>query len=272
MSADRRPGASARLARFAWTLVLAMSIAGCDLMVAPPPSARPSRAVSTPLPTPVATPTEVDEFETIPPEPTEDPEGLLAAADALSDLDSYRVVITTRGIVPATTPGGSVGMTSLLVQGDAPAARFVMTGADGFAGGRLEAVVIGDEAWLKEGSGAWTKSPGGAADFDAAFTTMSPSELAAGFDTLSPALRRIGSERRNGIASQHFRADSTDPIASDAGLVDGSVDLWRATSGGYLVALDLDGSWLADDGTARRTTLRIDVGHVDDRSNVVSPP
>lgn len=247
-------------------------VGGCDAMLAPP-TARPSREVSTPEPTARPTPTEVDEFETLPPDDAApEPDDLVTAAEALADLDSYRVTVTTRGIVPATTGSGTVAMTSTLVQGDEPAARFAMTGADGFAGGRLEAIVIGDRAWLKEGSGAWQESPGGAADFDAAFTTMSPVELVRTFDALTPILASAGTERRNGIRTEHLHGDGTNLAASDAGLVDGTIDLWRATKGGYLVAFDLDGSWLDDDGNPVRTTLEIEVTRVNDPANRISAP
>jgi hypothetical protein len=267
----RRPSCPSAVVSIALVAV-SVTASGCDAMIAPP-TTRPSREVSTPAPTPSATPEEVDEFETLPPDDVSPaPDDLVATAEALADLDSYRVVLTTRGLVPATTANGVVAMTSTLVQGDQPAARFAMTGADGFAGGRLEAVVIGDRAWLREGGRAWTESPGGAADFDAAFTTMSPVELVRGFDALTPILARIGTERRNGIRTEHLRGDASNLAATDAGLVEGSIDLWRATSGGYLVALDLDGSWLDEDDTPVRTVLRIDVSHVNDRANRVTAP
>ena len=56
------------------------------------------------------------------------------------------------------------------------------------------------------------------------------------------------------------------------GLVEGSIDLWRATSGGFLVGLVVDGSWPDDDGAAQRTVLRIEVDRVDDPANVIAPP
>lgn len=247
------------------------AVVGCDLVLAPE-SARPSRLVATPEPTPEPTPVESDEFQTLPPEPSGSGSGLVDAAEALADLRSYRVTVSTRGLVPATTPGGPVTMTSTLLQGEHPAATFTMTGVDGFEGGRLQAIVIGDEAWLREGSGSWHKSPGGAADFDAAFTTMSPAELVAGFDVLSPALATVAIERRNGQRAEHLRAEASDDVVAAAGLTTGSIDLWRATSGGALVALRVDGTWEGDDGLPTRVVLRVDVSHVDDPANRVVPP
>ena len=246
-------------------------LVGCDLALAPQ-SARPSRLVATPEPTPEPTPVESDEFQTLPPDQSGSGSSLVDAADALADLRSYRVTVSTRGLVPATTPGGAVTMTSTLLQGAQPAATFTMSGVDGFAAGRLQAIVIGDEAWLREGTGSWRKSPGGAADFDAAFTTMSPAELVAEFDVLSPALKTVGIERRNGQRTEHLRAEASDPAVAAAGLTAGSIDLWRATTGGALVAVRVEGTWTGDDGLATPVVLRIDVSHVDDPANRVVPP
>jgi hypothetical protein len=146
-----------------------------------------------------------------------------------------------------------------------------MAGVDGFAGGRLRAIVIGDEAWLKEGAGPWVKSPGGAADFDAAFTTLSPIDLVGGFEGLSAAIQRTGTERRNGLRTIRYHVDSGDAVAVAAGLTEGSADAWLAVSGGYLVSLAIDGTWDLDD-TPTRVVLKIDVTHVNDRANKVTPP
>ena len=250
---------------------LAMTLVGCDLMTAKPPTPRPSRFVSTPEPEPSPTATETDETPTLRPDPSGSGPDLLDAANRLADLDSYRVSVVTRGLVPATPANGPVTMTSTLVQGADPAAQFSMTGVDGFAGGRLQAIVIGDQAWLKEGGGGWVKSPGGAADFDAAFTTLSPIDLVAGFEGLSGAIRRTGTETRNGRRTIHYRADSGDAVAEAAGLSKGSIDAWLAAPGGYLVGLDIDGTWDLD-GTPTRVVLRIDVTRVNDRANKVAPP
>jgi hypothetical protein len=146
-----------------------------------------------------------------------------------------------------------------------------MEGVDGFVGGRLEAVVIGDEAWLREGGGSWRKSPGGAADFDAAFTSLSPIDLASGFDDMTPALEEVGPESRNTRATIHYRADATNAVAANAGLSAGTADLWVDVRAGFLVGLEVAGTWDIE-GTPTPVTLRIDVTHVGDRANVVKPP
>jgi hypothetical protein len=251
-------------------IAAAFSLAGCDLMTAVP-TTRPSRVASTPVPPPEPDPTEIAEVPTLRPEPSGDRPDLLEAANALADLDSYRVAVESRGLVPATTADGTVRMTSTLIQGRDPAAAFTMTGVDGLAGGRLEAIVIGDEAWLREGSGRWLRSPGGAADFDAAFTTLSPIDLVSGFEGLADAVHRTGAERRNGLRTIRYHTEAGDDEAVAAGLVGGEADLWLAADGGYLVALAIDGRWDLD-GTATPIHLGIEVTRVNDPANKVTPP
>jgi hypothetical protein len=251
---------------------LTTTLAGCDLMIART-TPRPSRLVATPEPSPSPTATEDDEVPTIRPDPSGSGPDLLDAANALADLKSYRVSVASRGLVPATPASGTVTMTSTLLQGADPAAEFSMAGVDGFTEGRLRAIVIGDQAWLKEGSGPWVKSPGGAADFDAAFTTLSPIDLVDGFDGLSAALHRVGTERRNGRSTirYHADADAGDGLAVAAGLTTGSVDAWLATSGRFLVGLVIDGTWDID-GTPTGVVLKIDVTRVNDPANRIAPP
>jgi hypothetical protein len=268
-----RPTALAvRLVRASLLLALVGSVVACDLMVAPAsPSA--SRRVASPQPTFAEEPTQSDEVPTIRPEPSGVID-LIDAADALADLDSYRVSVVSRGLVPSSATDGRVTMTSTLVQGDPPAASFTLEGVDGlegFASGPLHAVVIGDEAWLRSGSGSWSKSPGGAADFDAAFTTVSPSELVSGFDALGPAFAEIGPETKNSRPTIHYRADATDPKATDSGLTSGHVDVWLAREGQYLISVRADGT-MDVDGTATPILLDIDVTHINDPANRVRPP
>ncbi|MBA2381058.1 MAG: hypothetical protein H0V73_03020 [Chloroflexi bacterium] len=258
------------MATIAALIVLAATfLAGCDLMV-PTATPRPSRFVATPEP-PEATPVEIDEVPTLRPEPAGDGPDLVDGANALADLDSYRVSVESRGLVPATPPNGTVKMASTLVQGTDPAAEFTMTGVDGFAGGRLQAIVIGDEAWLKEGSAGWAKSPGGAADFDAAFTTLSPIDLATAFESLSPGLHKLASERRNGQPSVHYRATAADDATKLAGLTTGAADAWLAADDGHLVGMVIDGTWDVD-GTPTAVFLDIEVSGINDRANTIASP
>ena len=248
---------------------LAFGLIGCDASITRS-TPRPSRLVATPEPRPTATPSEIDEVPTPRPVPSGGLD-LIAAADALADLDSYRVSVVSRGLVPASTANGEVTMSSTLVQGAAPAAAFTMTGVDGLEGGRLEAIVIGEEAWLKSGSGSWLRSPGGAADFDAAFTTLSPIGLVSGFEGLALATNKVGDERKNGEPATHYVSQDGDDDAAAAGLTHGVTNLWLAADGGYLLGLTIDGTWDLD-GTPTPIRLTINVTNVNDPANRVTPP
>ena len=268
-----RPAASAarsiaRGIRAAAATTLVASIAGCALF-APPTAPHPSRLSRTPEP--IVVPSEPpDEAPTLPPD-SADRAGFGAAANALGELSSYRVALTSTGLVASSAADGQVSMNATLVQGDDPAAQFRMDGVDGFAGGRLEGIVIGDEAWLKEGTNAWRTSEGGTADFDAAYNALSPIDLATGFDALDPALEVVAVETKNAQRTTHYRVESGSAAATDAGLTAGTADLWIADPAGYLVAVDVAGTWDVE-GTPTPVTLRIDVSHVADRANTVRRP
>ena len=271
LSLHRSSPVVARLARALLLIALSASLAACALMEAPA-SPTPSRRVASPPSLPSIA-VSSDEVPTLRPLPSSGID-LIGAADALADLDSYRVAIVSRGLVASSATDGRVTMTSTLVQGDVPAASFTMTGVDGVEGladAPLRLIVIGDEAWLRSGSGRWTKSPGGAADFDAAITTLSPTELVSGFETLGPAFAKVGPETKNGRATTRYRVDSTDPIAVEGGLTAGGIDVWLGRDAGELVGILADGS-VDVDGTVTSVYLRIDVTRVNDPTNRVRPP
>jgi hypothetical protein len=267
-----RPFAFAvRLAPVSLLMAVAASVAACGLLEAPAsPFSSPRVTTSQPA---IASPVATDEVPTIRPVPSGAVD-LIGAADALADLDSYRVSVISRGLVPSSATDGRVTMTSTMIQGDRPAAAFTMTGVDGLEGladGPLHAVVIGDAGWLRSGTAGWTKSPGGAADFDAAFTTLSPTELVAGFEALGPAFVKVGPATKNGEATTHYRVDAADPVAIEAGLTAGGVDVWVGNDAGALIGILADGTFDVD-GTVTPVLLQIDVTHIDDPTNKVRPP
>jgi hypothetical protein len=135
----------------------------------------------------------------------------------------------------------------------------------------LDAIVIGDQAWLKNAAGHWVTSPGGAGDVEAPFTALSPSDLVGNFEDLSTALTRIGPERRNGRSTVHWQTSAGDPAAVSAGLSQGTADAWLAADRGDLVALSINATWDID-GTPTPIVLRIDISRINDPSNRITPP
>jgi hypothetical protein len=268
----RPPAFAVRLVRLALIVALAGLVAACEFMQAPASPVASGRA-RTSGPIESATADATDEAPTLRPEPSGEVD-LIGAADALADFKSYRVTVVSTGLVPSSATDGRVTMSSTLVQGDNPAAEFSMTGVDGFEGlgaGPIHAIVIGDQAWLRSGTGSWARSPGGAADFDALFTTLSPTELVGGFQSLGPAFVKVGPEQKNGRATTHYRVDPTNAAAVDAGLTSGSVDAWIGQVGGALISFAADGT-IDVDGTATPVVLKIDVTRIDDPANRIRPP
>ncbi len=246
------------------------SLAGCDLMTSTATTA-PSRATATAQPSPSELPIESDEVPTLRPEPSGGGPDLIDAANGLADLRSYRVSVLSHGLVPSSAADGLVTMTATLVQGNEPAAAFAMIGIAGLDRARLDAIVIGDRAWLKTATGRWVLSPGGAGDVDGPFTALTPIDLVGGFEDLSAALQKIGVERKDGRSSIHYQASASNEVAAAAGLSQGTVDAWLAAEGGFLVALDVAGTWDID-GAPTPILLRIDVSRVNDPANRIVPP
>jgi hypothetical protein len=251
-------------------IALLPALAGCDLMtaVATPSS---SRLSATLAPPPTGLPVESDEVPTLRPGPSGGGPDLQDAADGLADLRSYRLSVLSQGLVPSSGSDGRVTMTATLVQGDEPAVAFAMVGIAGVDGVRLDAIIIGDQAWLKNAAGHWVSSPGGAGDVEAPLTALSPPDLVSDFDALSASLRQIGPERRNGQSTVHWQTSAGDAAAASAGLSAGTVDAWLAAVGGDLVALNITGTWDID-GTPTPIVLRIDISRVNDPANRITPP
>jgi hypothetical protein len=252
------------------TALITLGVGACDSFLGPPPSPTPL-ATTTPSATPSEPP---DELPTPRASRAEGAVDIVAATEALVDLRSYRVRISARNLVPSAQPDGAVTMTETVVSASDPSAvAFTITGADLTDGETIDAIVIGEEAWLKNGNGKWAKSPGGAADFDAVFTTLSPDSIVFGFDDIASAMTMVGSETKNGRAADHYRLDAaTDAaVASAAGMTAGSADLWLASEGQFLIGMAVDATTNID-GTASHVVLTIDIDRINDPRNVVRAP
>lgn len=246
--------------------LLALIVAACGGTASPSPSS----PVATATPSPTAAPTESGSDE---PDPSGSAVDLSGTADALAALDSYVVTMEVSGLVPAASAGQSVTMTSMVVQGDEPAAKFTISGAAGAPAGGLNIIVVGDEAWIDPGTGAYIKSPGGAADFESMFLALSPAVLVAEFSGAQAGILKVGDEDRNGVPTEHFRLDASESpeAALAAGIGDGIFELWVARDGGYLVAMRFDGTYDVN-GTATAVAMSIDVSDINNPANVIDVP
>jgi hypothetical protein len=259
-----------RTIRLSTTLALlalaVLIVAACGGATSPSPS-----AVSTPEPTPSATPTDEPTDSAGPTD--DDDTDLTGAAAALDALDGYQVDLSVSGIVPAASGASGVTMTAILDRAN-DAVDFTMSGFEGLGTGddSFRVILIGDDAWIDLGTGTFLAQPGGAAAFEGMVESLSPTALLGsipddGFGDLQP----VGDEDKNGVATTHYRLDSTVPGFADSLGEDGEADIWIAADGGYLVSMVMSG--VTDvDGVSTAIEMSFDVSRINDPSIDVQPP
>jgi hypothetical protein len=185
------------------------------------------------------------------------------AATALSNVSSYKVSITTTG---GTNPGS---FTVVVVRKPALAESFTATNA---AGKTTRIVVVGSDVWMDEGTGTFVKAPIPASALSAMTSAFDPGlflQRANASVSLS-ALQTIGVETKNGVQALHLRADhSTAVPAGQPTLPPGAtIDIWVATNGNYLVALEMNGIVSATGPTG----VKLEITNINDPSLSVSAP
>jgi hypothetical protein len=166
---------------------------------------------------------------------------------ALEGIDSYRIAITS---------GGGTYEATVIVRPEPARAITVTRG-----GSATRIVIVGDQAWLDDGSGTFTAVP---AAMTTAFTSMfDPLLLIGNTDGYAGAWSSIGTEEKNGVQARHLRIDGS-TLGGIAGFPAGAtVDVWVSVDDGYLVGWETSG-FPAD------TT--IDISNVNDPANVVEAP
>jgi hypothetical protein len=169
------------------------------------------------------------------------------AAEALQNIDSYKMTITS--------DAGS--FEAVVIRQPEPAREITIT--DGSTTTRI--VIIGDQAWLDDGSGSYTNVP---AAMVGAFTGMfDPLLLVGAADAWSSGWALVGTEDKNGVQARHLHVDATTLGAAVAGFPPGAtVDIWVAEAG-YLVAWETTG--LGADSS-------IQISNVNDPANKVEAP
>ena len=171
-----------------------------------------------------------------------------AITKGLENVDSYRISITVNGIeqykgVVVTKPVLSRDLT--------------ITG-----GTRI--VVIGDEAWVANGSEPLKPVPSQIAT--TMFAAFDPTLLVGAFSGPEWAQSSLdkGVEEKNGVQAHHFLIDSTTANGGFSGVPAGAaINLWIAGDG-YLVAWESTGIGNSD--------MSIQVTGVDDPTNKVDRP
>ncbi len=184
------------------------------------------------------------------------------AATALSNVSSYKVSITTTG---GTNPGT---VSIVVVRKPTFAESFTAT-----TGGKTtRIVVVGSDVWMDEGTGTFTKEPIPASALSAMTSAFDPGTfLARANSSVSlSALQTIGVETKNGVQALHLRADHSTAIPAGQPTIPpgGTIDLWVATSGNYLVALEMNGIVSA----SGPSSVNLEITNINDPSLSVSAP
>jgi hypothetical protein len=176
-------------------------------------------------------------------------------------------------MIPTAEGASEITMAGLVDQ-DADAYQFTMTGFQGLgaAGTEIKFVVIGSDAWVDLGTGAYLKQPGGGGSFDQMRAALAPSTLLGQFPTSGYDLLKVADEEKNGVATTHYHAEgsATPELAESIG-ADGVMDFWIAADGGYLVSMVMDGT-MDVEGTETPVNMSIDLSRINDESiSIVAP-
>ena len=177
--------------------------------------------------------------------------GELAAS--LKGVDSYRVKIEIAG----ETYAGVVVTKPIL-------SRDLLIGTGKSA---THVVVIGDLAWIGQGSGPLAPAPAEMTGPMLGF--FDPAILLGAFAKASLASSQdLGTETKNGVNSHHYKSNASLLGGGTLGLPAGSsIEFWTAVDGGYLVSYAATGF-----GGVAGGDMTIDVTNVNDPANKVKTP
>jgi len=137
-----------------------------------------------------------------------------------------------------------------------------------------DAAISGTDRLLIGGGYVWTMDnvsgvlePSSADSTGATFVPLTPEGLASRLVVpFAAGYRRTGRERHGGVPTVHYRASTRGAAAYASALhFEGAVtaDVWIASDGGYLSAVDISGTDLL---------VQFDITHPDDPTNVVTLP
>jgi hypothetical protein len=237
-------------------VLAAMIVAACGGASSPSPTATATPPASE---APTTEPTEAPTAE-----PTDEasvaPSGgpgidLGEAAEALENIDSYKIVMTIEGETDASVQATIVRQPEL--------AQDITVES---AGVQQRIIVIGDSAWMDAGTGSFTEVPASVAG--GLSSAFDPITLLGAFSqpSVAAAMEQVGQEERNGVQTTHYRLNEDSPGAALASIPPGgSLEVWLAEEG-YLVAME------AVNLNDTTTLVRMDVTDVNSPDNVVEAP
>jgi len=183
------------------------------------------------------------------------------SATALSNLTSYKVTITTTG------GSDSGGATIVVVRKPVPAESFTST----FGGHTIRLISIGTSVWMDEGAGTFVKNAIPASVALSMTSSFDPGTFLVAMNKHGQLklLQTVGIEQKNGVQTVHLHGDHSTPVPAGQPTIPpgGTIDLWVAVDGSYLVAIE--GVGIKD---ASNSSFKLEVTNVNDSSLTVSPP
>ncbi|HLX36026.1 MAG TPA: hypothetical protein VKR30_12390 [Candidatus Limnocylindrales bacterium] len=185
------------------------------------------------------------------------------SAQQLANLSSYKITMQTTGAT-------SSNVTVIVVNGASPARQVTsQSGSESFS-----IIEIGNDVWVDQGTGKYVKNAMSKAAADAMLNAFDPLVIMTAMEKQPDLsyLQNQGTEQKNGVSAVHLHADSNTTLPAGATpLPAGTVfDLWVATDGGYMVALE--GSGLAAAGNGDIDTIQLEVTNINDSSLTITPP
>ena len=179
------------------------------------------------------------------------------AGVGLSNLTSYKFSLQS----------GSVTVEAIVVNSPTKARQVFET----LGSTAIRIVQIGTDVWIDQGTGTYLKNVIPASQVDQMFGGFDPGTIMSGLQRQSEInkLPVVGVEPKNGVSCTHLHADSTTPLPAGASPIPagGAFDLWIATGGGFLVALEVTGMAAAGIGD-----IKLEVTNINDSSLSVSAP
>ncbi len=178
-----------------------------------------------------------------------------AAAQALENVDSYRLRMAIEGANAATIEATIIRRPEL-------AQDVVITTGES----SQHLVIVGDQAWIDPGNGTLVPVP--LSTVQGMATLFDPVVLASGLNQpgVIEALDEVGTEEKNGVPTTHYHLDGQSPTGQLASLPPGSTfDVWIAEDG-YMVSMVAVGI------DATTPSVSMDVSNINDPANVVEAP
>ncbi len=186
------------------------------------------------------------------------------AASSLSHLSSYKITMSGSG----TTSAFNVEFVK--INGATPATSFTETSGSVVV---FRVIEIGPDNWVDSGTGTFAKNSMPSATIDGMMGAFDPGTIfgnASKSDDLN-ALENKGVESKNGVQAIHLHGDQNTQVPAGASPIPAgaTIDLWVATDGGYLVALEVVGMASPGGGLSNFT---IEVSNINDASLTITPP